>query len=158
MCFLTFQVILMYLKCLLDQHDSHPIADPCPGSSINHVAGLLVDMIRVSHRFENYLSHEKGIGKIFDQILYHPADPRRRACLRKSIWNVIGNYLANGIDENEDIDLIEIVKNIGKHLMSAAYTKLNESRTEGGNTAAKATEDGDIDDKAAHNEALMSEE
>ena len=137
----------MYLKCLLDQHDStEHSASSSGGSSVDHVAGLLVDMIRVSHRFENYLSHEKGIGKIFDEILEYPKDARRKAFLRESIWNVIGNYLENGIDENEDIDFIDVVKNIGTHLMSGAYTKIKEIET-----SVKVTENSDTG-------ALMSEE
>ena len=143
----------MYLKCLLDKSDTCDLIHPGGGCPICNVAVLLVDMIRVSHRFENYLSHEKGIGKIFDQILEYPKDAHSKACLHKSIWIVIGNYLENGIDDNEDIDFIDIVKNIGTHLMSGAYTKIKEIET-----SAKVTEDGDGADQAADNGALLSEE
>ena len=134
----------MYLKCLLDKHESTAHSDH--SDPLDHVAGLLVDMIRVSHRFENFLCHEKGIGKIFDQILEYPSNARRRALLRQSVWNVIGSYLKDGIDENEDIDFIDVVKNIGSHLMTGAYTTAKEPET-----PAKKPEDGD-------NEPLMSEE
>ena len=146
----------MYLKCLLDKSDTTCqgwVVHPGGGCPMCHVAVLLFDMIRVSHRFENYLSHEKGIGKIFDQILEYPKDAHSKACLHKSIWIVIGNYLENGIDDNEDIDFIDIVKNIGTHLMSGAYTKIKEIET-----SAKVTEDGDGADQAADNGALLSEE
>ena len=149
---LHFQVILMYLKCLLDKHESTERSGSSTGagSSLDHVAGLLVDMIRVSHRFENFLCHEKGIGKIFDQILEYPSNARRRALLRQSVWNVIGNYLKDGIDENEDIDFIDVVKNIGSHLMTGAYTT-HDWRDKDPETLAKDPEDGG-------NEPLMSEE
>ena len=144
-CYGIFQVILIYLKSLLDKPYC---VEHSGGSSIKLVAFLLVDMIRVSHRFENYLNHEKGIGKIFDQILDYPTDSDRKAYLRHSVWSVIGSYLENGVDENEDMDFIDVVKNIGKHLMSGAYTKLCP---QGGQITAKVTEDGD-------GKALMSEE
>ena len=142
----------MYLKCLLDKHESteHSGSSSGTGLSLDHVAGLLVDMIRVSHRFENFLCHEKGIGKIFDQILEYPSNARRRALLRQSVWNVIGNYLKDGIDENEDIDFIDVVKNIGSHLMTGAYTT-HDWRDKDPETPAKDPEDGG-------NEPLMSEE
>ena len=105
-------------------------------------ATILVDMIRVSYRFENFLSHEKGIGKILDEIIEYPTDPHRRVALRKCFWEVTESYLENGIDEEVDIELIDIVKNIGAHLMSGANTKLKAAEAAAGKKAAKAANDG----------------
>ena len=112
-------------------------------------ATILVDMIRVSHRFENFLSHEKGIGKILDEIIEYPTDPRRGESLRKCFWEVTESYLENGIDEDLDVELIDIVKNIGAHLMSGAYTKLKATKAAGEN-AKMVANNGDA--------ALASEE
>jgi hypothetical protein len=35
---------------------------------IGHAAKLIVNMIVMSHKFDNELSHEKGVGKVFDTV------------------------------------------------------------------------------------------
>jgi len=55
----VFQLILSYLKTKVDQEDD---------DALREVARLIFDMMVMSQRFENELSSEKGIGKIFDLV------------------------------------------------------------------------------------------
>ncbi len=58
---LLLQLILEYLQRKLSEETLH---------NIDLVGRLLFDMIIMAYRFENELSDDKGIGKIFDQVLY----------------------------------------------------------------------------------------
>lgn len=57
--FLFRKLIMEYMKSKLDSR--------CPIMFVE-VARILIDMIKVSYRFENELCAEKGIGKIFDMV------------------------------------------------------------------------------------------
>ncbi len=65
--FCSEKLILEYLQRKLDKSgDGKSVFSR--GNNVRLVARLLVDMIVVSYRFDNELSRDRGIGKIFDSV------------------------------------------------------------------------------------------
>ena len=57
--FCSEQLIMTYVGDLIVTEDEE---------KLDKAARLVTDMIIMSHRFDNELSHKKGIGKVFDQV------------------------------------------------------------------------------------------
>ena len=55
-CFLSFQLILHY------------IGEMVMAQSFEKATQLLLDMIIISDRFDNELTSEKGVGKVFSKV------------------------------------------------------------------------------------------
>ena len=74
------------------------------------VATRLADMILVSHKFDNELSHERGIGKVFDTLIRHHSDIKSR--LATEVWSQFANIVDD--DEDDDIDPLEIMRHVNR--------------------------------------------
>ena len=79
-------------------------------SGVEAVASRLADMILVSHKFDNELSHERGIGKVFDTLIRHHSDIKSR--LATEVWSQFANIVAD--DEDDDIDPLEIMRQVNR--------------------------------------------
>ncbi len=103
-------------------------------AELSRAAKLIVDMIIMSHRFDNDLSSDKGVGRVFDKLCSKgPAQTRRR--FHEKIWQVItANMQENMVAMLNDNAEFDILRNFGVHLMKKAYAttpvKLDEMEIE----------------------------
>ena len=81
---------------------------------------LLLDMIIVSERFDNELSSEKGVGKVFAKIC-RLGSPTIRQQFYDQTWNTISKQALNITEEDGEFEIIE---DFGYLLMDKAYDKL----------------------------------
>ena len=79
-------------------------------SGLKAVATRLADMILVSHKFDNELSHERGIGKVFDALIRHHSDVKSQ--LATEVWSQFANIVTD--DEDDDIDPLEIMRHVNR--------------------------------------------
>lgn len=112
--YLINQVILHYVGgMILDGEDCE----------LEKAATLIIDMIVMSNRFDNELSSEKGVGRVFDKLC-EIGDSYTRRRFHEKIWDIIAtnifeeNWFFETTNENGEID---ILKEFGLHLMHKAY-------------------------------------
>lgn len=132
--FCSEQLIMAYVGDLIVTEDEE---------KLDHAARLVTDMIIMSHRFDNELSHKKGIGKVFDQVsvplilhsdchsclyffqlcLLGSHDLRLR--FHSKIWEAIEDHLEgeDGLDLDETEVAFEILRTFGTHLMRNAFNE-----------------------------------
>lgn len=113
-------LILHYIKCKLDTGKE---------VKVKQAASILVDMIIISHKFDNNIEADKGIGKVFDIISNYPKG-EEQGKLFVSIWETITTEVQErelALDEGEHI---EVLKNLAIHLMKKAYTGVTPEQVE----------------------------
>ena len=76
---------------------------------MDEVATRLAEMILVSHKFDNELSHERGIGKVFDTLIRQ--QPSTEGRLATEVWARFAEIVAQvEEEEDDDIDALEIMR------------------------------------------------
>jgi len=98
----------------------HYIGEMVLAQDFEKATQLLLDMIIVSERFDNELSSEKGVGKVFAKIC-RLGSPTIRQQFYDQTWNTISKQALNITEEDGEFEIIE---DFGYLLMDKAYDKL----------------------------------
>jgi len=114
---------------------------------IKQAGSILVDMVVISHKFDNTIEPDKGIGKVFDIISAYPKS-ESQTIFFKSIWQSITTEIQERVLDLEDGEHIEVLKNLGYHLMRNCYS----------DKASKNVEPKQLEDTDNENEVMEVEE
>lgn len=119
--FCSEALILHYLQSMLVTGETEKICT---------AAQLIIDMVIVSHRFDNELSETRGIGKVFDTVCAY-VDEDIRACFHEEIWRALTLEIERNSLDMENEDIFDILRSFGVHIMSKAFNNkcLDESDT-----------------------------
>lgn len=90
---------------------------------LTRAAKMVVDMIIMSHRFDNELTGDKGVGRVFNKLCKMGTTVASRQNFHLHIWLTINKLIEENSDDFNDAGM-DILLNFGKHLMSTAYGKL----------------------------------
>merc|ERR1712029_463678 len=92
------------------------------------VAAQLAQLVLVSQKFDNELSHERGIGKVFDAIIRETKgieEPGHTA-FSTLVWNNFVEDVVQTEEEEEDVESIEMIRSFGAHVMETLTTELGK--------------------------------
>jgi len=83
------------------------------------VAAQLAQLVLVSQKFDKKLSHEKGIGKVFDAIIRERKgieEPGHNAfsSFSTKVWN---GFVEEAEEEEGDVDSTEMIRSFGAHII-----------------------------------------
>jgi len=136
--FCSEKLILEYLRAKLvaaagDDEDTY--------GEVHDVGQRLIDMIVMSYRFDNDMTAERGIGKIFDAICQRPPAFLERSLLFKCIWHSLCNEFEESEMDADDEDLIDVMASLGGHVMKRAYVHLDQKKKEEGIKCAELNQD-----------------
>jgi len=94
-------------------------------SGLEEVATRLAEMILMSHKFDNELSHERGIGKVFDTLICQ--QPLTTGRLATQVWSRFADIVTQAEEEDDDdIDALEIMRCFGAHVMKTLAKSAKE--------------------------------
>ena len=110
--FCSEKLILEYLRRKLNRRTEAMFLE---------VGRLLVDMIIISHRFDNELSANRGIGKIFNKVCEYPSSAGDRARLGVAVWRVISTEIEERSMEMDEEDLLEVLHAFGCQITNNAF-------------------------------------
>jgi len=114
---------------------------------VKQAGSILVDMVIISHKFDNTIETDRGIGKVFDIISAFPKS-ETQTIFFKSIWESITKEMDERVLELEDGEHIKVLENLGFHLMRKCYSE----------RSPKAVKSKQLDDTDVENEGMEVEE
>jgi len=112
--FCSEALILHYIQTKLDK---------CQEDQVKHAGKVLVDMVIISHKFDNDIEADRGIGKVFDVIAQYPKGETLRQ-LHEYIWDSIITEVQERNLELDDAEHFEVLKKFGTHVMRRAYMEI----------------------------------
>lgn len=110
--FCSEALILHYIKAKLDNGKE---------DQLKQAGKVLVDMVIISHKFDNTIESDRGIGKVFDIIANHSKGENQKKLL-EFVWESIATEVQERKLELDDGEHLEVMKNLGIHVMKKAYT------------------------------------
>lgn len=110
--FKILQLILHYIGDMINDEED---------DQLEKGAKMVIDMIIMSHRFQNELTGEKGIGKVFNKLCVIGKSTSVRQRFHTYIWRTIHNLIKENSDDFNEAGM-DILLNFGKHIMTTAYS------------------------------------
>jgi len=111
-------------------------------NQVKQAAAILVDMVIISHKFDNNIESDRGIGKVFDLISSYPKSETKEIFF-KSLWESMMKEIQEKVLDLDEGEHIEVLKNLGFHLMKKCYSVKTPE-----NLDRKQLEDTDVENGA----------
>ena len=78
-------------------------------------------MVLVSQKFDKKLSHEKGIGKVFDAIFRESIEDPGHTAFSTQVWN---GFVEEAEEEEGDVDSSEMIRSFHAHIIETLTAEL----------------------------------
>ena len=100
---------------------------------MTEVARLLVQMIVVSHRFDNELMNGKGVGNIFDKVCLSLDEKRQSEFLKATLesFAVECDHHNNYVDLGAMEEIFDVLRNFGAYITKKALYESFKPKIEG---------------------------
>ena len=87
------------------------------------VAAQLAQLVLVSQKFDKKLSHEKGIGKVFDAIFRESIEDPGHTAFSTKVWN---GFVEEAKEEEGDVDSSEMIRSFHAHIIETLTAELGK--------------------------------